>query len=82
MKTKLCVCLVALLACNMSAQEIGYIESEADHVMHAGMERLFSENGDARRLIRDKELYELLEEAIDRAEDAADVLHGVVLERI
>ena len=63
-------------------QEIGYIESEADHVMHAGMERLFSENGDARRLIRDKELYELLEEAIDRAEDAADVLHGVVLERI
>jgi uncharacterized protein len=63
-------------------QEIGDIESEADHVMRAGMTRLFAENTDARRLIRDKELYELFEEAVDRSEDAADVIHGVVLERI
>ena len=63
-------------------QEIGTIESEADHVMRAGMERLFAETSDARRLIRDKELYELFEEAVDRSEDAADVIHGVVLERI
>jgi hypothetical protein len=63
-------------------QEIGEIESEADHVMRAGMVRLFAENTDARKLIRDKELYELFEEAVDRSEDAADVIHGVVLERI
>lgn len=63
-------------------QEIGAIESEADHVMRAGMERLFAETSDARKLIRDKELYELFEEAVDRSEDAADVIHGVVLERI
>lgn len=63
-------------------QEIGEIESEADRVMRAGMERLFSESTDARRLIRNKELYELFEEAVDRSEDAADVIHGVVLERI
>jgi len=63
-------------------QEIGDIESEADHVMRAGMERLFAETTDARKLIRDKELYELFEEAVDRSEDAADVIHGVVLERI
>jgi len=63
-------------------QEIGEIESEADHVMRAGMERLFAETTDARKLIRDKELYELFEEAVDRSEDAADVIHGVVLERI
>ena len=63
-------------------QEIGEIESEADRVMRAGMVRLFAENTDARKLIRDKELYELFEEAVDRSEDAADVIHGVVLERI
>jgi len=63
-------------------QEIGEIESEADHVMRAGMTRLFAEVSDARALIRAKELYELFEEAVDRCEDAADVIHGVVLERI
>jgi predicted phosphate transport protein (TIGR00153 family) len=63
-------------------QEIGDIESDADHVMRAGMTRLFSEVSDARALIRAKELYELFEEAVDRCQDAADVIHGVVLERI
>ena len=63
-------------------QDIGEIESEADRVMRAGMTRLFSEVTEARALIRAKELYELFEAAVDRCEDAADVLHGVVLERI
>lgn len=64
-------------------QEVGEIESDADRVMRAGMERLFSEEVvDARALIRAKELYELFEEAVDRCEDAADVIHGIVLERI
>lgn len=63
-------------------QDIGEIESNADQVMRAGMTRLFAEVTDARVLIRSKELYELFEEAVDRCEDAADVIHGVVLERI
>ena len=63
-------------------QEIGTIEGEADRVMRAGMERLFAEVSDARSLIRSKEIYELFEEAVDRCEDAANVIHGVVLERI
>ena len=63
-------------------QEIGEIESEADRIMRAGVTRLFAEVSDARALIRAKELYELFEEAVDRCEDAADVIHGVVLERI
>ena len=63
-------------------QEIGEIESDADRIMRAGMTRLFAETTEARALIRAKELYELFEEAVDRCEDAADVIHGVVLERI
>jgi predicted phosphate transport protein (TIGR00153 family) len=63
-------------------QEIGAIEGEADRVMRSGMARLFAEVSDARSLIRAKEIYELFEEAVDRCEDAANVIHGVVLERI
>ncbi|MCX7174451.1 MAG: DUF47 family protein [Proteobacteria bacterium] len=65
-----------------ACHEISEIESDADRVMRAGMERLFAEVTDARALIRAKELYELFEEAVDRCEDAADVIHGIVLERI
>ena len=62
--------------------EISSIEGEADHVVRAGLHRLFTEESDARTLIRSKELYDLFEEAVDSCEDVADVIHGVVLERI
>lgn len=65
-----------------TCEEISGIEGEADHVMRAGMHRLFAEEADARVLIRSKELYDLFEEAVDSCEDVADVIHGVVLERI
>lgn len=65
-----------------TCEEISGIEGEADHVMRAGMHRLFAEETDARTLIRSKELYDLFEEAVDSCEDVADVIHGVVLERI
>jgi uncharacterized protein len=65
-----------------TCEEISSIEGEADHVMRAGMKRLFAEESDARTLIRSKELYDLFEEAVDSCEDVADVIHGVVLERI
>ncbi|MBM3350540.1 MAG: DUF47 domain-containing protein [Betaproteobacteria bacterium] len=65
-----------------TCEEISAIEGEADHVMRAGMHRLFEEESDARTLIRSKELYDIFEEAVDSCEDVADVIHGVVLERI
>ncbi len=65
-----------------TCEEISAIEGEADHVMRAGMQRLFREESDARILIRSRELYDLFEDAVDSCEDVADVIHGVVLERI
>ncbi len=65
-----------------TCEEISGIEGEADHVMRAGMHRLFAEESDARVIIRSKELYDLFEEAVDSCEDVADVIHGVVLDRI
>ena len=65
-----------------TCEEISMIEGEADHVMRAGMHRLFAEELDARTIIRSKELYDLFEMAVDSCEDVSDVIHGVVLERI
>jgi uncharacterized protein len=65
-----------------TCEEISSIEGEADHVVRAGLRRLFAEESDARTLIRSKELYDLFEEAVDSCEDVSDVIHGVVLERI
>ena len=65
-----------------TCEEISTIEGEGDHVMRAGMQRLFAEESDARTIIRSKELYDLFEEAVDSCQDVADVIHGVVLERI
>ena len=65
-----------------TCEEISAIEGEADHVMRAGMHRLFAEESDARIIIRSKELYDLFEMAVDSCEDVSDVIHGVVLERI
>ena len=65
-----------------TCEEISAIEGEADHVMRAGMHRLFVEESDARTIIRSKELYDLFEMAVDSCEDVSDVIHGVVLERI
>lgn len=65
-----------------TCEEINIIEGEADHVMRAGMQRLFAETSDARTLISSKILYDLFEESVDSCEDVADVIHGVVLERI
>jgi len=61
---------------------IGEIESDADRVMRQGMTRLFKEENDPKTLIRIKEMYELYEAAVDRCEDAADVIHGITLERV
>ena len=65
-----------------TCEEINSIEGEGDHVMRAGMQRLFAEESDARTLIRSSQLYDLFEEAIDSCQDVSDVIHGVVLERI
>jgi uncharacterized protein len=65
-----------------TCEEINMIEGEGDHVMRAGMKRLFEEVSDARAVIRSKELYDLFEESIDSCQDVSDVIHGVVLERI
>ena len=59
--------------------EIKRLENEADTVSRRAIGRLFDQERDPIALIKLKELYEVLETATDKAEDAANVLESVVL---
>jgi len=59
--------------------EINRLENEADNVARSAIAVLFEKEKDPISLIKLKELYEVLETATDKAEDAANVLEGVVL---
>lgn len=56
------------------------VEKENDRLLRRAIARLFREEQDAKTLIKWKEIYENLEDAIDRCEDVANVIEGVVLE--
>jgi uncharacterized protein len=59
--------------------EINRLEDEADSVCRQAIAYLFEHETDPIALIKMKELYEVLEMATDKAEDAANVLEAVVL---
>lgn len=59
--------------------EINRLENEADRVTRDAVGRLFENEKDPIQLIKIKELYEVLELATDKAEDAANVLESVIL---
>ena len=59
--------------------EINRLENEADRVSRNAIAELFDNEKDPIQLIKMKELYEVLEMATDKAEDAANVLEAVAL---
>jgi len=60
-------------------EEVNRLEDEADHVSRRAIATLFEREKDPIQLIKKKELYETLEYATDKAEDAANVLETIVL---
>lgn len=59
--------------------EVNALENEGDRVSRAAIAQLFEQEHDPIALIKHKELYETLEDAIDCCEDVANVLETVVL---
>ena len=59
--------------------EINRLENEADEVRREVLAALFREEKDVIKLIKWREIYELLERTTDVCEDAADVLQTIVL---
>lgn len=62
-----------------SCVEINRLENEGDETLRQALEDLFSGGHDALEVMKWKEIYETLEEAIDRCEDVSDVLSTVSL---
>ena len=60
-------------------EEVNRLEDEADHVSRRAIASLFDTEKDPIQLIKVKELYEILEVATDKAEDAANVLETIFL---
>mgnify|MGYP001214713199 CR=1 FL=1 len=59
--------------------EIHTQENDADRVMQHAIGKLFNETGDAKEIIKWKDIYQILESATDRCEDVADVLHTIIV---
>ena len=60
--------------------EINKLENDGDAIRDAAIAKLFLEEKDAVQVLVWKEIYEAVETAIDRCEDVANVIEGVVLE--
>ena len=61
------------------AVEINRLENEADQVTSRAVGELFANGTSAIEVLKWRELYDHLEAATDRCEDAANVLEGIVL---
>lgn len=59
--------------------EINRLEDDADRIARASIGMLFEKESDPIALIKQKELYEVLELATDKCEDVANVIETIVL---
>lgn len=59
--------------------EINRLEDDADRIARASIGMLFEKQTDPIVLIKQKELYEVLELATDKCEDVANVIEGIVV---
>jgi predicted phosphate transport protein (TIGR00153 family) len=64
---------------NRYCVEVNSLENEADRVCREAISQLFDEEKDPIQLIKWKEIYETMERACDKCEDAANILESVVL---
>jgi uncharacterized protein Yka (UPF0111/DUF47 family) len=63
-----------------ACEQIGALEKRGDVAIRAGIAKLFKSGSDPLTVMKWKEILDLLESAIDRVDDVANVLEGVVLE--
>jgi hypothetical protein len=67
---------------NQHLEKIHELEHEADGVSRAAIAKLFREKGDPLEVIKWRELYLSLENAIDAAEDAAEAIERMIHKRV
>jgi hypothetical protein len=64
--------------------QITRIEGDADDIHERGLGRLYqkAKAGNAMEFIRGNEIYNHLEKAVDRMDDVADEIQGIVIEHV
>ncbi|HEY4671488.1 MAG TPA: DUF47 family protein [Gemmatimonadaceae bacterium] len=61
------------------SEKLKVLEEEGDAVYHEAMGKLFAEGGDALEVVKWKDLYDKVEDALDRCEDVGNVLQSIAL---
>ena len=66
------------------SQELSHLEGRADDLHDAGLRELFLSQGraDAMAFIVGNEVYDHLEKVVDRFDDVANEIHGIVIEHV
>jgi hypothetical protein len=55
------------------------IENQADDIFDLSIEKLFSQENDFKEVIKRREIYQVLELATDKCEDAANVIESIIV---
>lgn len=63
-------------------KEVNRLENRGDRINRAGIAALFHNRTEPLELLKLKELYEVLEAAIDSCEDAANIIEGLFIEHV
>ncbi|NCU02828.1 MAG: DUF47 domain-containing protein [Chitinophagaceae bacterium] len=58
---------------------VNSIENQADDVFDYAIERLFATENDAKEVIKKREIYQVMEIATDKCEDAANVIESIIV---
>jgi uncharacterized protein Yka (UPF0111/DUF47 family) len=64
---------------NATLKEIHFLENVGDDNNHAALAELFATATDPLLVMKWKEIYDLTERAVDRCEDIANIIRGIVL---
>jgi uncharacterized protein Yka (UPF0111/DUF47 family) len=69
---------------NVLTEEVTRIEEQSDRLYDSGIKALFSRhrNGDAMGFIVGAEIYDHLEKVVDRFEDVANRMSGILIEHL
>lgn len=59
--------------------EINTLESTGDELLKNALRDLFQNENDVKEIIKWKDIFESFERSLDRAEDAADVIEGIII---
>lgn len=62
-----------------SLVKINSLENQADDMFDMSIERLFATEADAKEVIKKREIYQVMETATDKCEDAANVIESIIV---